>query len=967
MKKFYFIVAALFYFILSFGQAPSVKWSRSIETYSGYSNLSEVIYDLKSTSDKGYIAAGADSLFEYDWFGFSMKELGDRAWLAKTDSAGNRNWIYTYNFSKASAFTSVEIVDDGYVAAGYQRAASGTNLDAILYKVDKQGQQIWNKTYGGSGNDVIYSVSAVSSGGFILAGYTTSNDGDVSGNHAPGREDVWLVKTDDNGNIVWKKCFGGSDRDKAWSVIETTDQGFLVVGWTSSPDGDVVGYSSVFDGWALKIDSEGNLLWQKCFGADGSDRFFKAVENPDGSFVIAGALGSEAPIISNSRKGGDDFWLVKLSSDGQVLLSLAYGGWYEDIPYSLMRTQDNGYLLGGITKSNNLDVSGSNGGTDGWLIKIDDMGNLLWQKCIGTSSDEFIYAAIPLTEYDFIVGGLIRNNSTAPTRTDAYLVRSGNSSIIQGTITGPVSLQNLMISATKPGVESSGLVLNNEFKFSVDTGSYIIKAVPPYPYYNITPASYNVSINTYFDTASLVFDVQPIPNLKDITVSAIPLDIARPGFSMRYQLMYSNNGTETIPAGQVQFKKDSRLSYVSASTPPVNVVDDIIQWNYSGLQPFDTATILIEFNIAPPPGVNIGDTLASTVTIGPAEGDQTPADDTTVIRQLVAGSYDPNDKYGNWGSFMPVQKVVNSPYINYIIRFQNTGTDTAFTVHVRDTLDSRLDWTSLQMLDASHKYNLSITNKNRLDWAFTDINLVDSNRNEPASHGYVTYRIKTKNNVPAGDTIHNTASIYFDYNLPVMTNNAFTRIVNENIALPLTLLDFRAGYQSPEAVLFWQTADEYNVDRFEIERSTDANHFEKAGTVPFRQSSGGFYQFKEDLSTKTGVLFYYRLKMIDQDGTFKYSHTQLVRKGDRGNMEIIVSPNPMYHGLGRVYVNLAVASEVQFGIVDMQGRLLHQQLRSLEKGFNSLQYDMSLFPAGNYILQIKAGRETRTTRFLLVK
>jgi uncharacterized repeat protein (TIGR01451 family) len=160
-----------------------------------------------------------------------------------------------------------------------------------------------------------------------------------------------------------------------------------------------------------------------------------------------------------------------------------------------------------------------------------------------------------------------------------------------------------------------------------------------------------------------------------------------------------------------------------------------------------------------------------------------PLDNYDELRQTVIGSYDPNDKWVNHDTLSPSQ-VTQAEYLNYRIRFQNTGTDTAFTVAVRDTLDQNLDWGSLQIINASHNYSLSTRGGNALEWRFENILLPDSNTNEPQSHGYIFYRIKPKTNLALNDSIANTAAIYFDFNPPVITNTAYTEV-----ALPVSISD----------------------------------------------------------------------------------------------------------------------------------------------------------------------------------
>jgi fimbrial isopeptide formation D2 family protein len=225
--------------------------------------------------------------------------------------------------------------------------------------------------------------------------------------------------------------------------------------------------------------------------------------------------------------------------------------------------------------------------------------------------------------------------------------------------------------------------------------------------------------------------------------------------------------------------KDSKTTLVSSVPAAGLVTGDSLLWAYAGLKPFDSYTIDIEVKLAAPPTLNNGDTLRYKAFINSTTGsaaavDLTPLDDTAHLAQVVVGSYDPNDKQENVAGKIPLAKVATGEDIQYIIRFQNTGTDTAFTIRITDTLDTKLNWNSLQMIGASHSYKMTVVDGNKISWTFPNINLPDSNVNEPLSHGYIAFRIKAKSNLTAGEYFQNKASIYFDYNLPVETNRTTT-------------------------------------------------------------------------------------------------------------------------------------------------------------------------------------------------
>jgi len=182
--------------------------------------------------------------------------------------------------------------------------------------------------------------------------------------------------------------------------------------------------------------------------------------------------------------------------------------------------------------------------------------------------------------------------------------------------------------------------------------------------------------------------------------------------------------------------------------------------------------------------------------ISPVDKDLTPQDDTSALNQLITNSYDPNDKTESNGGVITTAQVSNGAFLHYTIRFQNTGNDTAFKIKVRDTLESRLDVGTLEMVAASHSFQLTIEKGRFLTWEFNNIRLPDSATKEPQSHGYITYRIRPKNTVNVGDTIHNTAGIYFDFNPAVGTNDSRT-IVRKAANVPSTAMPVILTYPNP--------------------------------------------------------------------------------------------------------------------------------------------------------------------------
>ncbi|MBL0153318.1 MAG: IPT/TIG domain-containing protein [Chitinophagaceae bacterium] len=258
----------------------------------------------------------------------------------------------------------------------------------------------------------------------------------------------------------------------------------------------------------------------------------------------------------------------------------------------------------------------------------------------------------------------------------------------------------------------------------------------------------------------------------------IPLGPSRLGATVTYMVVYMNVGTEPLTNAILSFKKSNKINFVNAVPAQSNVIQDTIYWNLGTIQPFEgIKTVLVNCSVKIPPVANINDIVQFISNISVTEADHTPANncDTTLIR--LQSSFDPNDKNESYAGQMPFADYLQGKELNYVIRFQNTGNDTAFNVVIRDTLDaSRLDFSSLRMINASHSYQVQV-DQGKIKWTFNNINLPDSNVNKPGSKGFISFAIKPKAGLPGGDSFMNTASIYFDFNLPVRTNTASTLII----------------------------------------------------------------------------------------------------------------------------------------------------------------------------------------------
>ncbi|MGZ3751180.1 MAG: T9SS type A sorting domain-containing protein [Bacteroidia bacterium] len=291
----------------------------------------------------------------------------------------------------------------------------------------------WQKSYGGTVGDLAQSVQQTFDGGYIVAGITTSTNGDVSGNF--GNDDFWVVKLSNTGAIQWQKCLGGTNADDGYSVQQTSDSGYVVAGVATSTNGNVTGNQGSDDFWIVKLSSSGNIQWQKTAGGTGADDALFVQQTSDGGYIITGDTQSNNGDVSGNH-GSDDVWVVKLSSGGAIQWTKCFGGTSLDSGSSIQQTSDGGYILVGSTMSNNGDVSGNHGNYDAWLVKLNNAGTLQWQKCLGGTAEDIGYSVQQTVDTGYVITGFTMSNNgdvsgNHSAQPDYWVVKLSNSGIIQ--------------------------------------------------------------------------------------------------------------------------------------------------------------------------------------------------------------------------------------------------------------------------------------------------------------------------------------------------------------------------------------------------------------------------------------------------------------------------------------------------------------------------------------------------------
>lgn len=327
------------------------------------------------------------------------------------------------------------------------------------------------------------------------------------------------------------------------------------------------------------------------------------------------------------------------------------------------------------------------------------------------------------------------------------------------------------------GTDSGTIITNQsgDYFIPVQMGTHMITPIFENPdYWNMNPSSLTVDFPT--DPSPFIQDFCITANgvHPDLEIEIIPVTAARPGFDATYRIFYKNKGNQ-LQSGEVLFSyNDELMDYISSYPVFDDQGTNLYSWNYIDLQPFESRTIDIVFNINTPtdtPPVNIDDVLEFFVTINPTANDETPEDNEIVFRQLVVGSFDPNDKRCLQGDFIEPDRV--GEFVHYVIRFENTGTFPAENVVVKDIIDtSKFEIESLRPLNSSNDF-VTRVNDNVVEYIFEGINLPFQ---EGQNQGYLLFKIKTSPDLELGDVFTNKAEIYFDFNFPIETNTVETTV-----------------------------------------------------------------------------------------------------------------------------------------------------------------------------------------------
>ncbi len=404
MKSFLFALFLVFSFFNLHAQDPSIEWQRTIGG-SGSDQLTSVI----NTSDGGYLIGGrSDSVISGEKTENSRG--GEDYWVLKLNAQGTIEWQRTIGGDQDDLLQSIkQTLDGGYILGGTSLSGiSGEKTeesrggnDYWIIKLNSGGDIQWQKTYGGNDQDNLSSIIQTTGGGFILAGLSRSG---ISGDRTAtllGDRDIWIIKLDENGDIEWQRARDLYEAYAGVRIRQTQDGGYVIGGTRAS--------ISVYDAYCvIKLNSIGNEIWRKYFQGNGNDWSTNIIQTSDNGYMVIGFSDSDISGDKTEPTNGHwDFWILKLDAAGEIQWQKSIGGSSAEAPYSVIESLEGGYFISGYSYSN---ISGdktedSRGFGDYWIIKINDVGIIEWQNTIGGSGHERIPFAVQNNNGDYLIAG----------------------------------------------------------------------------------------------------------------------------------------------------------------------------------------------------------------------------------------------------------------------------------------------------------------------------------------------------------------------------------------------------------------------------------------------------------------------------------------------------------------------------------------------------------------------------------
>lgn len=394
-SKYYCRAYAINKYGVEYGEERMFYTSRPFKlNFGGVGN--DLALSIQQTYDGGFIVCG---MSDYP-FGDSINYHGEEdGIIMKLHPNGKVQWQQFVGGPSDDVLNSIRCTSDGgyFAVGGSKGGISGSAVkekhDAYAVKLDKDGRVEWQNTYGGSYVEIADAGLEVSTGGYIITASTQSNDGDIAG--YKGGTDYWVVKISESGEIEWSKTYGGSSADLPEDIIECSDGSFVIAGASASEDGDVSFTTGTYDYWIIKIDANGELLWEKSFGRSGRNWAKEIKETDDKGYIVTGSFNNTIYV---------DYYTIKLDINGNLIWESRIGGQKNEWPHSVIQNYDGNYVIAGSSSSDNWDVSQNFGGKDVWVVKMNGE-TILWEESFGGSDDESANSIIQTHDGSYIMAG----------------------------------------------------------------------------------------------------------------------------------------------------------------------------------------------------------------------------------------------------------------------------------------------------------------------------------------------------------------------------------------------------------------------------------------------------------------------------------------------------------------------------------------------------------------------------------
>ncbi|WP_128755209.1 T9SS C-terminal target domain-containing protein [Aquimarina sediminis] len=373
----------------------SIAWEKSLGGTSDDEG-----YVIRQTSDGGYIVAGASESFDGDVGG---NKGGKDCWIVKLDTSGNLVWEINIGGSDNDTVHDIQqTTDGGYIIGAFSNSGSGDvggnngMRDFWIIKLSASGNLVWETNIGGNKDDILESIIQTSDGGYVAVGFTSSDGFDVS-----GQSDAWIIKLDESGDFLWETNLGGPQRDLAFSVDETTDQGFIVAGHRETG-------GNKRDIWIAKLNATGSFEWEKTYVGSQNEEAESIEQTSDGGYIIGGYSRSGDGDIEEN-KGAADALVIKTDVSGNIQWKNIIGGTQSEGISDIHQTSDGGYIAVGSSSSNDIDIEENNGAKDFLILRLDTSGVILWQKNLGGEGDDYAFSTQQTADGGYVVAGWYAN------------------------------------------------------------------------------------------------------------------------------------------------------------------------------------------------------------------------------------------------------------------------------------------------------------------------------------------------------------------------------------------------------------------------------------------------------------------------------------------------------------------------------------------------------------------------------